>query len=101
MTHYPFFWQYSFLHGLRAMVECGLISDPRCEDPLDLLESKRCADGGFAAERRYYSVIAPGARRCGSGKTLVGWGPTSEKRRRSNEFVTAEALAVLRAAGRL
>lgn len=101
MTHYPYFWQYNFLHGLKAMVECGLIRDPRCSPALDLLVSKRTPDGGFPAERKYYSVVAAGEKRCRSGQTLVGWGPTSQKRHHSNEFVTAEALSVLKAAGRL
>jgi len=101
VTHYPYFWQYNFLHGLKAMVECGMIRDPRCTLALDLLESKRTPDGGFPAERRYYSVVSSGERNCRSGQTHVGWGSTSEKRRRSNEFVTAEALCVLKAADRL
>ena len=101
MTHYPYFWQYNFSHGLKAMVECGLIRDPRCSSALDLLVSKRTPDGGFPAERKYYSVVAAGEKRCRSGQTLVGWGPTSQKRHHSNEFVTAEALSVLKAAGRL
>jgi len=101
MMHYPYFWQYNFLHGLKAMVECGMIRDPRCSPALDLLESKRTPDGGFPAERKYYSVGSSGGKRCRGGQTLVGWGPTSEKRRRSNDFVTAEALCVLKAAGRL
>ena len=100
MIHYPYFWQYTFLHGLRVMAACGLIHDPRCAPALDLLESKRTPDGGFPAERRYYSVAREDAKRCRSGQTLVGWGPTSEKRTRLNEFATAEALCVLKAAGR-
>jgi hypothetical protein len=101
-THYPYFWQYTFLHGLKAMVEAGLIRDPRCTDALDLLESKRLPDGGFPAECRLYSVLKSGETRTRSGQTLVDWGPTCTTRRgASNEFVTAEALSILSAAGRL
>jgi hypothetical protein len=112
-THYPYFWQYTYLHGLKAMAEAGRIRDRRCADALDLLESKQLPDGGFPAECRFFSVP--------SG-TLVDWGPTCTTNRktssssfprkahsgvpkarkgRSNEFVTAEALTVLAAAGRL
>jgi hypothetical protein len=100
-THYPYFWQYNFLHGLVAMVECGLIQDPRCGPALDLLESKRTSDGGFPAECRYYVVVPSASKRHRSGVTFVDWGPTSKKGQRANEFVTAEAVCVLKAAGRL
>lgn len=105
MIHYPYFWQYTFLHGLRTMAEAGLILDPRCGQALDLLESKRLPDGGFPAERKHYSVMRRHEKRYRSGplgQTLVDWGPTSTGlRKRSNDFVTAEALSVLKAAGRI
>jgi len=95
--HYPHYWHYDVLAGLTAMVEIGKIRDPRCADALDLLESKRLADGGWPAERRYYTVSRATAMR--SNADSVAWGVTS--RSRMNEWVTAEALTVLRAAGRL
>jgi hypothetical protein len=106
MMHYPYFWQYTFLHGLRVMAEASLILDPRCGEALDLLESKRLPDGGFPAERRHYSVTRSRDKgRRQSAQTLVDWGPTSAHNRspgkRSNDFITAEALTVLKAAGRL
>jgi hypothetical protein len=101
-THYPYFWQYTYLHGLKAMIEAGLIGDPRCKDALDLLESKRLLDGGFPAECKLYSVRTSDEQRNKSGQTLVDWGPTCNTRRgRSNDFVTAEALTILAASGRL
>jgi hypothetical protein len=100
-THYPYFWQYTYLHGLTVMVECGAIRDPRCAPALDLLESKRTRNGGFPAERKYYSVVSGKERRSRSGQTHVGWGPTSETGKTPNDFVTAEALCILHAAGRL
>lgn len=36
--HYPLYWHYDFLGGLRAMTQIGRIMDPRCADALDLLE---------------------------------------------------------------
>ncbi len=99
MTHYPYFWQYNFLHCLRAMTEAGLVRDRGCVRALDLLESKRLPDGGFPAEKRYFSVPRSARTRRRSGHIAVGWGPTGATR--SNEFVTAEALTVLTAAGRV
>jgi len=98
-THYPYFWQYTFLHALMAMAEAGLLRDRRCNDALDLLESKRVADGGFPAEQKYYSLVGSRQKRRRSGQMLVDWGGVN--RRRINEWVTVEALRVLSAAGRL
>ena len=93
--HYPLYWHYDILGGLKVMAEAGFIDDPRCRDALDLLEEKRLPDGGWAAEKRYYRV----SDKLASGVELVDWGGTAKRRR--NEWVTADALSVLRAAGRL
>lgn len=91
--HYPLYWHYDFLHGLKAMVQIGRIRDPRCADALELLEKKRLPDGGWPAEKRYYKV-SPKAMVANSD--YVDWGGTAAKR--MNEWVTVDALAVLRAA---
>jgi hypothetical protein len=91
--HYPLYWHYDFLHGLKAMRQIGLIRDARCADALELLERKRLPDGGWPAERRYYKV-SPKVMQANSD--YVDWGGTSA--RRMNEWVTVDALAVLRAA---
>ncbi len=91
--HYPCYWHYDILFGLKVMAEAGFIGDSRCTDALNLLESKRLPDGGYPAEARYYH-----GQRATSGFSLVTWGSVSKKR--MNEFVTADALHVLRAAGR-
>lgn len=93
---YPPFWHYDILAGLRTMAAVGALSDPRCADALDLLESKRLPDGGFAAEAKYYRVSTPDIGK--SGSSLVEWGST--KKGVMNEFVTVQALSVLRKAGR-
>jgi hypothetical protein len=93
--HYPLYWHYDILAGLRAMAELGRIDDPRCADALDLLESKRLSDGGWPAEARYYKH----STKVALGNDDVDWGGTSA--RRSNPWVTVDALAVLQAAGRL
>src|SRR2546427_3716658 len=52
--HYPPYWHYDILFGLKVLTEAGLIRDKRCVDALDLLESKLLKNGGFPAEARYY-----------------------------------------------
>ena len=93
--HYPCYWHYDILFALKVMAEAGFIRDERCADVLDPPASKRLPDGGFPAEFKYYRVAETHVS-CGSP---VGWGVTSA--RQMNEFVTAEALGVLAAAGRL
>lgn len=93
--HYPCYWRYDILFALKVMAEGGFISDPRCADALDLLESKRLPDGGWPAEERFYKTSDDGV----SGSDRVSWGITSAKK--MNEWVTADALYVLKAAGRL
>lgn len=93
--HYPCYWRYDILLGLNVMRECGFLTDPRCSDALDLLEAKQLADGGWAAEARFYR---PTRGETASGRSLVNWGPTGKTL--PNEFVTAQALTVLRAAKR-
>jgi hypothetical protein len=93
--HYPPYWHYDVLFGLKVMAEAGFIKDKRCEDALDLLESKRLKDGGFSAEARYYHT----SKKHRTGLSLVNWGGVSTTH--MNEFVTVDALSVLKAAGRL
>ena len=93
LLQYPHFPIYNILLGLRAMAEAGRIDDPRCQDALDLLESKRQADGGFPLERRNHRTVDTLETR----GTFADWGPTGK--RRSNELVTVEALHVLKEAG--
>ena len=93
--HYPCYWHYDILFGLKVMAGAGFIDDPRCQDALDLLEEKRLPDGGFPAEGKYYRVTEARI----SNSSPVDWGGVN--RRRMNEFVTADALHVLRAADRL
>jgi hypothetical protein len=92
--HYPLYWHYDVLGGLKGMAHLGLLGDQRCADALDLLESMRLADG-WPAHARYYRVSAD----IGLHHDSVDWGGTST--RRANPWVTADVLAVLQAAGRL
>ncbi len=93
--HYPCYWHYDVLFGLRVMAEAGYIGDARCKDALDLLEGKRLPDGGFPAEQSFCQNTR---RMIQSRRSLVNWGGVSS--RHMNEWVTVDALAVLKAAGR-
>jgi hypothetical protein len=89
--HYPPYWRFDFLAGLRVLAESGHVRDVRASDALDLLESKRADDGTWAAEGVHFR--SPGAK---SLADVVDWG-----RRRPSEPVTLGALLVLKEAGRL
>jgi hypothetical protein len=93
--HYPLYWHYDILGGLKAMMVVGRIADPRCADALDRLEGKQLPSGGWPAEKKYYHV-STGTE---LGAECVDWGGTAKNR--MNPWVTVDALAVLRAAGRL
>ena len=80
--HYPCYWHYDILFGLKVMAEAGFIDDPRCADALHLLESKQLPDGGFPAEARYYRVDDKKL----TGHSRVDWGGTSKVH--LNPFVT-------------
>ncbi|MFQ6089537.1 MAG: hypothetical protein ACE5K0_11655 [Candidatus Methanofastidiosia archaeon] len=95
--HYPCYWHYDVLFGLKVMAEAGFIKDERCRDALELLESKQLPDGGFPVEKKYYQVTKKVKGK--TGRSLVDWGGTSKKK--MNEFTTADALYVLKMAGRL
>jgi hypothetical protein len=94
LLHYPCYWHYDILFGLKVMAEAGLIGDERCAEALDALESKRLPDGGFPAEAKYYTVT----ERQMSGRSRVDWGPVSKER--LSPWVTVDALVVLHAAGK-
>lgn len=90
--HYPCYWHYDILFGLKVMAETGWLQDERCHAALKLLESKRLPDGGFPAEGKYYQTTSLTR----TGRTLVDWGEVSPKQ--MNEFVTVDALYVLKSA---
>jgi hypothetical protein len=95
LLHYPCYWHYDILFGLKVMAEIGFLGDPRCAAALDLLESKRLPEGGFPVEESYARPTRPQL----SGYSPVSWGGMSKKT--MNPFITADALYVLRMANRL
>ena len=93
--HYPLYYHYDVLGGLKTMAEMGMLADPRCQKALDLLETKQLPGGGWAADKRLYKVSSKNETRTDS----VDWGGTSKTA--LNEWVTVDALFVLQAAGRM
>jgi hypothetical protein len=89
--HYPRYFMYDILFALVVLKEAGFIKDKRCKEGIELLKSRRLADGGFPCERKLYRV----KRDIKANRTsLVDWG--GAKKKVMNEFVTADALNVLR-----
>jgi hypothetical protein len=93
--HYPLYWHYDILGGLRGLADVGRLSDPRAAEALDWLEARELPDGGWPAERKYYRLRTS----FHFGGEFVEWGPVGAQIR--NDWVTADALTVLRSAGRL
>ncbi|HEX2787087.1 MAG TPA: hypothetical protein VHP32_04215 [Ignavibacteria bacterium] len=97
--HYHLYWHYDILHGLKVLAESGYIKDKRCNDALDLLESKELKSTGesqgWPAEKKYFKT----SNTLGHNTDYVNWGSPSKKI--MNEWVTADALFVLKEAGRL
>lgn len=54
--HYPCYWHYDILFGLKVMAEAGFIKDSRCSEALDILESKRLKSGGWKTGSKYYKI---------------------------------------------
>ena len=94
--HYPLYWHYDILGGLKAFAEMGLTHDPRLAEAVELLESKELPEGGWPAESRYYKKVSG---RIELGSDYVDWGGVSSKR--VNPWVTVDALHVLRHFDRL
>ncbi len=92
--HYPLYWHYDILGGLKAMSEADFIKDRRCSEALGILESKALPGGGWAAEKKYYTV----SDEFNMNSDSVSWGETGKKK--MNEWITADALYVLKSAGR-
>jgi hypothetical protein len=89
--HWPAFWHYDFLGGLRVLDAVGMLSDPRAADALDLLESLQLPDGRFQATRAWWQAPT----RETSAVDVIDWG-----KGRPSEVLTLHALRVLKAAGR-
>jgi len=90
---YPYPRLYDFMVGLHILSRAGYVTDARCANALDLLESKFIPSEGWAAERRLYNH-AEGA----DGFTHAPW--EAAKLGRANTLLTIDALEILHTAGR-
>lgn len=90
--HWPSYWHYDVLAGLRLLARTGRIRDERAAAALDLLESRRRPDGRWRAGGSWWK--SPG--KSGSNVEVVDWG-----RRGPSEMITLAALGLLQATGRL
>ena len=88
--HFPAYWYYDLLAGLRTLAAAGALSDPRSADALDLLEEKRRPDGTWRTQGRWWKK--PGSK--GSNVEMVDWGDAA------HVVLTEQAEGVLRAASR-
>jgi hypothetical protein len=89
--HFPAYWHYDLLAGLRTLAASVGLSDERANDALDLLEEKRRPDGTWRTEAKWWK--RPGSS--GSNVDVVDWGPVA------HELLTEQAQGVLAAAGRI
>jgi len=88
---YPPYWHYNVLHALRVLARINAAREPQVGDAVGLIERKRLADGTWRADGRWWT----GPRTRKTSVEVVDWGA-----RGPNEFVTLNALRVLKAAGR-
>lgn len=90
--HYPLYWHYDILHWLLLLSRVVGLTDPRVDEALDIIESKRRPDGTWREGGSYWKPLG----RTVTGVDVVDWGS-----RVPNEMITLNALRVLKAAGRL
>ena len=89
--HYPPYWHFDILQALLVLSR-GRKLDRRCDEALDLLESKRRPDGTWQPSGlRYWR--GEGER---VNKDVIEWGGSGP-----NDMLTLNALRVLQAAGRV
>ena len=94
--HYPLYWHCDILQELMILSRAGKLGDPRTREALDIVEKKRSPDGLWHAEDYYWNMKhkAPGKLKM-SNVEVVDWG-----RKGPNEFITLNALRVLKSSGR-
>ncbi len=55
--HFPLFYFYDILHGLRVLADLGYGSDERVSDALQLIQQKQLADGTWPMESTYVNAL--------------------------------------------
>ena len=95
--HYPLYWHYDVLQALTILHRAGKLGDPRTQEAIDLVESKRGDDGRWRPEGYYWSLKRKTRTKIAvSNVEIVDWGRIGP-----NEFITLNAVRILKAAGRL
>ena len=89
--HWPAYWHYDVLAGLRVLHATGLLTNEHAADALTLLESKARPDGRFETRAAWWQA----SRSATSAVDVVDWG-----KGRPSEVLTLHALRVLKAAGK-
>lgn len=88
--HWPAYWHYDVLQGLRAIGEAGHLARPEANEALHWLEEQRAGDGRwYPSGRRYWRTRGA----AGSNTEVVDWEGLD------STVLTAQAGHVLRAAG--
>jgi hypothetical protein len=90
---YPYPRLYDFMVGLHILTRAGYVTDPRCANALDLLESKLIPGEGWTMEGKLFNH-APGQ----DGFTHAPW--NEGRLGRANLLLTIDALEILQASGR-
>jgi hypothetical protein len=90
---YPYPRLYDFMAGLHILTRAGYVTDNRCTEALDLLESKLILGEGWPMERKLFNH-SEGT----DDFTHAPW--EQSKHGRANLLLTVDALEILRTAGR-
>src|SRR3989441_1793775 len=94
--HYPLYWHCDILQELMILSRAGKLGDPRTREALDIVEKKRSPDGLWHAEDYYWNMKRKASTKLKeSNVEVVDWG-----RKGPNEFITLNALRVLKSSGR-
>jgi hypothetical protein len=97
-THYPVHYYYDFLVGLDLLARLGFGGDPRLGPALDLLESRRNADGTWNLDALHPDLPGPEVT---DYQLRTPYYPFAiEPAGRPSRWITVTALGVLRRAGR-
>lgn len=97
--HYPSYWQYDILFALKVMDEAGFLKDERCSEALDIIESKRLKTGGWRAGGKFYKLDKSCEIPPKINYEKVNWDPAENSE--MNEWITLDALKVLKNSGRV
>src|SRR6266705_3840284 len=93
--HYPLYWHCDILQELIILSRAGKLDDPRTKDALDIVEKKRDPDGLWHADDYYWNMKRKAPTKVKvSNVEVVDWG-----RRGPSEFITLNALRVLKSSG--